>query len=164
MNFATNSVRKKSVKPNYTRHCRFCNVDGHTNAYCTSYVSLEDRLQRCNELKLCVTCTSPKHTADICYGKTNSLLHPCKFCKSLAHAAAMCPTLAAVPIKSTPTHLCLSTAISDESPSLLPIFSIEMQGPIGSKVRFNALLDTGCSRSYLASNIIDKLNCNPISF
>ena len=67
MNFATNSVRKKSVKPNYTRHCRFCNVDGHTNAYCTSYVSLEDRFQRCNELKLCVTCTSPKHTADICY-------------------------------------------------------------------------------------------------
>ena len=165
MNFATNSVRKKSVKPNYyTRHCRFCGIDGHNNAYCTSYVSLDDRIQKCNELKLCVTCTSPKHTADNCYGKTNSLSYPCRNCKAFSHAAAMCPTLAAVPVKSTPTHLCLSTAISDESPSLLPIFSIEMQGPRGSKVKFNALLDTGSSRSYLARNIVDKLNCDPKTF
>merc|ERR1711888_393515 len=34
-------------------HCRFCNVDGHTNFRCHNYVTMEDRVARCKLLGIC---------------------------------------------------------------------------------------------------------------
>ena len=165
MNFATDVVKYKSNKFK-DHHCRFCCADGHSSLFCSKYVSLEDRVNRCKELNSCVYCTHPGHTADTCFGKFNNLRNNCKFCNSKAHVSAVCTNRSGTvsSTKSTPNNLCLSTGISDEAPTLLPIFSIEMKGPRGSKVKFNALLDTGSSRSYLASNIVNQLQCDPKTF
>ena len=71
-------------------HCRFCNLDGHSNLYCTTYDTYEKRKDRCLFLGLCLHCTSLKHSTNDCYGKLNKLYNPCRFCKSYQHVGAMC--------------------------------------------------------------------------
>ena len=54
-------------------YCKFCDVEGHSSYYCSKYRTLDQRKDRCKELKLCFKCTSNKHLAKDCPGKTGNL-------------------------------------------------------------------------------------------
>ena len=149
LNFAVSETSKPMVL-----HCRFCNVDGHSNLFCTNFATYQDRVKKCKELKICHNCTSVKHEPSNCPGLKNNLYKSCKFCNSRQHVAALCskrplPTL---------NNACLSTGIGHKSNYLLPVISITMQGRGGDKVSFNALLDTGSSRSYINPKVVKKLS------
>ena len=63
-------------------------------------------------------------------------------------------------VRSTSSNPCLSTGSEYDSPFLLPIISIMVIGPKGLSVKFNAILDTGSSRSYLSSHVLNKVQCD----
>ena len=77
LNFAVSEVGKPMVL-----HCRFCNVDGHSNLFCTNFATYDDRIKKCKELKICHNCTSVKHESSNCPGLQSRLYRPCKFCNS----------------------------------------------------------------------------------
>ena len=162
LNFTTNSnVNSNNNVSNgaLVLHCRFCNLDGHSNLYCTTYDTYEKIKDRCSNLGLCLHCTSLKHSTDACYGKQNKLYNPCRFCKSNQHVGAMCQKRNNyVPKGTAITKVCLSTGVEDCSNFLLPVFSVVMEAPNGKKVKFNALLDTCSSRTYISNNIASKLD------
>ena len=102
-----------------------------------------------------------KHTTDNCYGKVNKLYYACRFCNSYQHVGAMCQNRPIyVPKGTAITKVCLNMGVEDSSNFLLPVFSIVMEGPSGTRVKFNVLLDTGSSRTYISSYIANKLNFN----
>merc|ERR1712030_246555 len=71
LNFTTNSnVNSNNNVSNgaLVLHCRFCNLDSHSNLYCTTYDTYEKRKDRCLILGLCLQCTNLKHSTDDCYG------------------------------------------------------------------------------------------------
>ena len=155
-NFA--SQASKVVKPDKDQiyHCRFCNADGHANAYCKYYPNHETRKARCIELGLCSLCTLPNHTSDKCFGKNNKLRYPCKRCQSAGHVAAMCDN-AKSNLKQAQTNVCLSTNIQNLSNYLLPILKLQMKGHNGKLINFNCLFDTASSRSYISNCISDQM-------
>ena len=61
------------------------------------------------------------------------------------------------PINNNSVNICLNTDLDNFSKFLLPVIEIGVQGPKGPKVKFNALLDTGSSRSYLSKPVMNKL-------
>ena len=132
-------------------------MDGHTSSYCKAYASLEARLKKCKELGLCVLCTQSNHNVESCFGKTNKLRYPCRSCNTHRHVTAMCDK---AKVKTESTNVCLSTSLKDQSNYLLPILAIRMQGHNGKVVKFNCLLDTASSRSYISQDVSDKLNLN----
>ena len=150
LNFAVTETSKPLIL-----HCRFCNVDGHSNVSCPNFVSYDDRIKKCKELKICHNCTSPKHDPDKCPGLQDKLFKACKFCKSRKHVGALCPQRTM--LKPTNTNACLSTSIGQKSNYLLPVLSITMQSRGGDQVVFNALFDTGSSRSYINPKIAKQL-------
>ena len=156
-NFASNANPVKSGNE-IPYHCRFCGTDGHASSYCRTYAKLEARQKKCVELGLCSLCTKSTHTTESCYGKNNKLNFPCRICKSRAHVAAMCDNKKVV--KTEQTHVCLSTNLQNQSNYLLPIISMQMQGHDGTLFKFNCLLDTASSRTYISQAISDKLNLN----
>ena len=151
-NFASDASQLK-----YVYHCKFCGTDGHTTAYCKTYEKLEARQKRCVELGLCGLCTQSSHITDSCFGKSGKLRYSCKICKSLKHVAAMCDKRK---IKTEQTNVCLSTCMQSKSTYLLPIIQIQMQGHNGTTCKFNCLLDTASSRSYISQAVSDQLNLN----
>ena len=153
LNYAVTESNKPLVL-----HCRFCNVDGHSNLFCPNFPSYEDRVKKCKELKLCHNCTSVKHDASSCPGLQNKLFKACKFCNSRQHVGALCSKR--LNPKPTSNNACLSTGLGCKSNYLLPVLSITMQGRGGDKVSFNALLDTGSSRSYINPKIAKLLAIN----
>lgn len=159
-NFASSaSPVIKSGSDRRIYHCRFCKNDGHTSSFCRTYDTLASRQKRCVELSLCGFCTLSTHPSDSCFGKTNQLRYPCKLCKSPAHVAALCDQRKPF-LKAEQTNVCLSTNLQNQSNYLLPIVAIQMQGHNGSKVKFNCLLDSASSRSYISKNISDQLGLN----
>ena len=62
-----------------------------------------------------------------------------------------------VPLKPTINNACLSTDIGHKSNYLLPVCSITMQSREGDRVSFNALFDTGSSRSYIDPKVANQL-------
>ena len=137
-------------------HCRFCGVDGHASSRCKVYPSLETRLKKCSELGLCALCTQSNHATDSCFGKSNKLRFPCKSCNTSKHVTAMCDQR----IRTEINNVCLSTSLKTQSNYLLPILAIQMQGHSGKVVKFNCLLDTASSRSYISQTVSDQLNLN----
>ena len=167
LNFATPAASHQSqpgIKVS-DLHCRFCNIDGHSNLYCAKYKTFADRVARCKAQSICLNCTANHKTEDCFRNNANCDYRPCKFCGQKGHVGAMCKTrpVVAVEKKSTNVNVCLSTGSEYDSPFLLPIISIMVKGPKGFYFRFNALLDTGSSRSYMSSYVLNKLNCNPDS-
>merc|ERR1711895_296051 len=88
------------------------------------------------------------------------------------HVAALCNNR-----KTTTTainNVCLSTNVGQKSNYLLPILSIKLQGKSGCVVTFNALVDTGSSRSYInpkvaklldvGSSLVDHVNFDVCTF
>ena len=157
--FNRNRSRSKSYKsepnfntqvaPAFKRHCRFCVTDGHNSVDCPTFNSFQTRMDKCKELHLCTQCTSPSHQggSDCPGNKTGqgSLYRACKYCGSTKHVAAVCKKLKS-PLS---TNVCLSTNVGKQSNFLLPILSITFKGRSGRTVSFNALVDTGSSRSYI---------------
>ena len=146
-------------------HCRFCNVDGHSSLYCTKFKTITDRVERCKALFLCKNCTNNHKTEDCFRNNPNGNFKPCKFCGNKGHVGAMCQKRPVHDLerKNTNVNVCLSTGFEYDSPFLLPIISIMVKGPKGLPFRFNALLDTGSSRSYMSSFVLSKLQCSPNS-
>ena len=133
-------------------HCRFCNVDGHTNFRCHNYVTMEDRVARCKSLGICHHCTCLTHPSDKCPGLRNALWKACRVCKSHRHVAALCPDPQRLDYnKSTNSYVCLATNALHQTNFLLPVIALDVQKGSGPKVRINALFDTCSSRSYLDS-------------
>ena len=154
-NFATPSIINKS-DPSLPKHCRLCNIDGHTSVYCSKYIKVEDRINQCKTLGLCTRCTSNNHAADACPGKLNKLHRACRFCHKNDHVSTLCPSRP-TGRKKTDNNVCLNTSEEDPSPFLLPVFEIGMQGANGNIVKFNVLLDTASSRSYISEEIANEL-------
>ena len=148
-------------------HCRFCDVDGHSSYYCNQFKTLEQRKNRCTELKLCYKCTSNKHIASFCPGQKGELYTPCRTCNSKGHIGAMCMkdvSLNSTVSKTSPkgagiTDACFTTGIK-ESTLLLPIINLRLRGHDGQSHNFNFLYDTASQRSYLDHQAFDKLGCN----
>ena len=157
MNFAVASSSKNSQEKQ-DLHCRFCNVNGHTNLYCPNYLTCDARIKKCKELKICIHCTSLRHESEHCHGLQNKLWKPCKFCSSKGHTSALCPKR--VVSKPMNTYACLSTSAGQKSNYLLPVLSITMQGRGGKKITFNALFDTASSRSYINPKVANMLAIN----
>ena len=82
----------------------------------------------------------------------------CRICRSRAHVAAMCDNKKIV--KTEQTNVCLSTNLQNQFNYLLPIILMQMQGHDGTLFKFNCLLDTASSRTYISQAISDKLNLN----
>ena len=139
-------------------HCRFCNVDGHTNLRCHNYVTVDERVARCKVLGICHHCTCLTHSSDKCPGLRNALWKACRFCKSHKHVQALCPDPQRLAFnKPTNSYLCLSTDSLHQTNYLLPVIALDMQKGSGPKVRVNALFDTCSSRSYLDSETAARL-------
>ena len=113
---------------NYTLHCRFCEVDGHSNLRCRKYLSVEDRVEKCKKLGICHHCTSLKHSGDKCLGLRDALWKACRFCNSYSHIQALCPDPKRLAfIKSTEGYLCLSTNSLHQTNYLLPVIALNLQ-------------------------------------
>ena len=154
----SNAVNKINNLPNKSEyHCRLCNINGHSTLYCNAYPSFDTRKARCIDLKLCYLCTSMTHKADDCHGKTNKLYIVCRYCNKNTHCSAMCPVRPPIATGKASRYVCLSTAVEDCSSFLLPVISIIMEGPSGAWLKFNALMDTCSSRTYLSKEIATKL-------
>ena len=169
LNFATSTANHQTRTGSrnfvYELHCRLCNVNGHSSLYCPKYPTYANRVERCNALSICCNCTANHKTED-CVTINSSKDHkPCKFCGLKGHVGAMCKKrpVQALERKSTDVHVCLSTGSEYNSPFLLPVISIMVKGPKGLHFKFNALLDTGSSRSYMSSYVLNKLDCSPDS-
>ena len=153
LNFATSFKQNNSQSSSsITLHCRFCNTDGHSNVYCPQYTTFEQRKEQCLKLNLCTTCSSLKHSHEGCPGKNNKLYNKCRYCRSRAHTSALCPNSTNLS-NNTAVNICLNT-LNNSSNFLLPVIEIGVQGSKGPKVKFNALLDTGSSRSYLSKSVM----------
>ena len=94
--------------------------------------------------------------ADACPGKLNKLHRACRFCHKNDHVSTLCPSRP-TGRKKTDNNVCLNTSEEDPSPFLLPVFEIGMQGANGNIVKFNVLLDTASSRSYISEEIANEL-------
>ena len=92
-NFNTSTSEKKDVAKSDSKFCKFCNVSGPNMSSCNVFKTHEARKKRCVELKLCVLCSSVKHTSDKCPGKLNMMSFPCFHCKELTHISALCPSI-----------------------------------------------------------------------
>ena len=150
-NYSTNIVSSPKFDK---KHCRFCLSDAHNSLHCNNYTTHKVRMDRVKELQLCPNCTSPDHKVDVCYGTKKNLFRSCKYCSSKEHVAALCPKYEKT---SQSVHACLSTHIGQKSNYLLPVITVVLQNRCGSKVTFNALLDTGSSRSYINPKISRRL-------
>ena len=148
----------RSGKDKIIFHCRFCDVDGHSSYYCDQYKTLEQRKDRCKELKLCFKCTSNKHIASACPGSKDDLAKPCRSCGSQGHISA-CHKGNNSPKNATIVDACFTTGV-DESLLLLPIISLKLRGHDGRSQNFNFLFDTASQRSYLSQHAFNKLGCN----
>ena len=161
------SSRSNKSEPNYntqiskhpeqppSKHCRFCTSDAHNSVDCTNFVTYKARMEKVKEFDLCPQCTSPRHKVDRCPGTLSELYRYCRYCNSKVHVAALCPK-AKNPL---PVHACLSTHVGQKSKYLLPVLSIMFQGK-GGGVTFNALVDTGSSRSYIHPGVANLLAIN----
>ena len=160
MNFAT-PVAKTVKSPVDNFYCRFCNVHGHSILHCPNYVSYEDRKKKCEELGLCVFCTSLSHTTNDCPGKADNLRKPCRFCKCKKHIGTLCPKRPVWKPRSVGSidgNVCHNTKINELSNFLLPFMTMFLWGPQGPKEGFNMLVDTGSTRSYLSAKAAQILN------
>ena len=142
-------------------HCRFCQLDGHSSLYCPQYTTHKDRVDRCNQLKICRHCTSVNHPIGSCPGLNNELRKNCKFCNSKTHVGCLCPQGRFISFAKTARRLqnnvCLNTNVGDKSNYLLPVLSLKMRVHGGPMVRFNVLFDTASSRSYIDPIIAKRL-------
>ena len=155
-NFASAAAKVQSSSDKFKDyHCKFCNVDGHSNSYCLVYATLEARRARCEEIGLCSLCTMENHPTDRCHGKQNNLRFPCRNCHKRSHIAAMCDK--GKTIKQESTHVCLSTSVLTLSNYLLPVLKVEMKGHNGKIIKFNCLFDTASSRSYISNSVSDQM-------
>ena len=157
----TNHSENVENKPNqntYVKYCKFCTNEGHTSKHCTTYLDYNQRVERCNQLKLCSQCTSAKHDSTNCPGNKNFLSYSCRNCQSKSHIEALCPNLTPKP-PETNTNLCLCYQNESDGDLLLPTLTAKVSDGKNSKsVRF--LIDTGSQRSYVSSQILDGIANN----
>ena len=127
--------------------CKFCTGVGHTMLHCNKYASAEARRQRCDELRICRSCSSSRHPPAECKKKLD---FPCKFCKSREHISALCDKL-----NQVSSNFCVNTSDSGRT-FILPIVNLEIEA---GKTRTNVrcMLDTGSQKSYLAKSVINRL-------
>ena len=71
--------KEKPTKGN----CKFCSKD-HKTYYCEKYKSADERIKRCQELKLCLNCLAPGHFVKDCRSK-----YRCTHCKG-KHSSSLC--------------------------------------------------------------------------
>ena len=139
-------------------HCRFCQLDGHSSLFCPQYTTFKDRVDRCNQLKICSNCTSINHPIGSCPGLNNNLKRNCRFCNSRKDVGCLYPQGRFVRFaQKLDTNVCLSTDVGNKSNYLLPVLSIKMQGHGGPVVHFNVLFDSASSRSYIDPIICKRL-------
>ena len=146
-------------------YCRFCDLEGHSTYYCSKYKTLDQRKDRCKELKFCFKCTSNKHLAANCPGKSGNLKYPCRVCNSKGHTGALCHNSNHLNSQNsskgaTIVDACFTTGIN-ESLLLLPIINLKLRGHDGQCRTFNFLFDTASQRSYLSQHAFNSLGCNP---
>ena len=119
---------------------------------CNKFVTLDERLNRCKELKLCGKCTSSKHELKDCLGNENKLTFKCSICSEFSHISAMCTKN-----KTLASNICINSGMLGNL-FLLPIIGLTVKYR-NISYTFNCLFDSGSQRSYFAQDVIDNLNC-----
>ena len=161
-NYKTNTVKyaNHSGTNFIQKPCKFCGVSGHSLVKCTRFTTANARIDRCRQLKLCIYCSSAKHTDDNCTGLKNELPFSCQLCSSKAHIAALC--LNQPSSSETLSAVCLNYSQESAKPFILPTVTLKIgRGKNTAFVR--CLIDSGSQRSYLSKSVFDKLNCDPNS-
>ena len=148
-NSATISKVSSSVSSDKKKHCKFCNLDGHTNFTCRKFNSHEARVKRCKALGICARCMSSTHDESSC---SVELHYPCHICQSQSHISALCGQWK----PKTLSNFCVN-ASNLVSNLLLPIITILVNfGGVTAEV--DCLIDCGSQRSYLATSVAKRLN------
>ena len=140
----TTNVAAVQPKP-LVKNCKFCNAN-HSMLKCTRYATYDSRVARCKVLKLCVHCSSLKHSS--C---KKPLDFECYSCKSRDHISALCP-------KITPVNTCwcINMAHSGGRTYILPTVTVEVTYG-QTKTRVRCLIDTGSQRSYISGDVAGRL-------
>ena len=163
-NFKTTTSAKvdnqNKNKEEIVKFCKFCNVNGHSMVFCQKYKTLDSRINRCKELKLCQNCSSGKHNLDECPGKNDNLTYPCFFCKNKSHISAFCNKNRIFEVKTeTNTNLCINVNSTGNNTNLLPVLDMKFSRG-GNTKTVRCLLDDCSQRSYVKEDILQQLGCN----
>lgn len=84
----TNPIYEKKPKKSQLRPCAFC-AELHFMDKCTAYPTLQQRLARAQQLKLCHRCLIAGHEAFRCQLQQKQ----CYKCKQFGHHLALCPLM-----------------------------------------------------------------------
>jgi len=150
-----NPEQKTGEGKHGSKLCKFCTSTGHSMLSCSRYSSYQDRKRRCEELGVCSSCTSKQHQSDGC---NRPLDFACVICKSKKHISALCS-------KFTPrvsSNFCTNSVNDSGQTYLLPYVTINVAAG-KSNTSVKCLLDTGSQRSYIGSNVLERLGVNPNS-
>ena len=130
-----------------TKYCKFCSSTGHSMLRCQRYSNYGDRKARCAELKLCFKCSSQKHLAKQC----KPLEFACIHCKAKDHISALCQQSKLI------SNFCINSASESGQTFILPTLTVKLE--CGNRhAHIRCLVDTGSQRSYVSSNVLNKLN------
>ena len=142
------TVEEPNNVVNKPKYCKFCVATGHTMLHCRKYSPFDARKRRCFELKMCVRCSSLKHTANNC----SALDFSCSFCQSKEHISALCSKYS---YKVT-SNFCVNATSDAGKTFILPTIKLKV-GHGSRSTHVNFLVDSGSQRSYLSSGVLERL-------
>ena len=140
-------------------YCKFCRVTGHSMLRCSKYNTIQQRKRICEELKLCIHCSSSKHKSSECLGLSNKLTFSCNKCSKKSHISALCDKFSNIN-----SNICINNNLNNrDNLYLLPIICLNIfKGK--KKYSLNCLLDTGSQRSYISRKFVNSLNYDEDKF
>ena len=148
--------------PNFK--CKFCSSTEHSTSNCCKYSSYEDRMKRCEQLKLCQRCTGAKHIISECKTK---LKYKCTDCKG-DHVRSMCTgnkeqknfgghQKGNSSNKISNGNICLNGTLKTSS-MLLPTITVQLKNAKEESVDARAYIDTCSQQTFLSKSLLNKLN------
>ena len=142
----------------FNKTCKFCSSTGsHTMMHCRRFPTVQARIQRCKELKLCLNCTSTRHTQEQC----RPLDFKCIFCESSLHISALCEKYVPKPVPNAHSCFCLNSSNMGKNFVLPTVNILVGHGKVNTQVR--CLIDTGSQRSYLSHRVVERLDVSDCS-
>lgn len=155
--------------------CSFCS-GAHPRARCTQYSTLEQRIERCKQLKLCFNCLAADHNTVRCpkpkiqcrnCNAQHNLALCVKYMKDFASSgpSAVKPHKASLPppVRKTTVGM-VSTSAPDESiKNLLMSTRAAVYNPnnVNHKETICVFFDPGSTRSFITESLSEKLGLVP---
>ena len=151
---------KGREKSRIDKLCYFCS-EQHSCFNCIKYSTVELKLSRIKELKLCYNCLRSNHSVRDCRISVS-----CKSCNRRHHTSICNQETKRKNRNETATMTVASDQVDPKvntaSSSILPTAQLVLNGPRNAyKVR--CLFDTGSQRTFILESIVRKLNLVPHS-